>query len=190
MTFHPVLPAPPALATLAEPTNPGEAIFARPWVSNNSLSMVSQTMLLTYWTAVTNGVATSVITKSGDTAGATLTYAAVGIYSVDGSGNLTKLTDTGDLHATLWAGTFTGYTSALTPSFTRVIGQRYAVGYLVVGTTPPSLAGANPGSAFTSFETAAHRSAGSVSGQATLPASVTAAGVATGPNMPCAIVTP
>jgi hypothetical protein len=156
----------------AEPLASGEAISGRR--ANSEFTQVSGQLLLTYWTAATTGTATTVITGTGGIAGSGLTYAAIGIYSVAGNGNLTLLASTGDLHSTLWASAYSGYTSSLTSSFSRVAGTRYALGVLPVGTTPPSLYGN-----FIPYwtEQLPPIAGGTVSGLAVLPSTVSAGSV-------------
>jgi hypothetical protein len=170
----------------AEALTSGEAIYPRV-IASGSAPLATGTVALTYWTAATSGTATTVTTQAGGTAAAGLTYAAVGVYSVAANGNLTLLASTADLHTTLWIATYTTYASALSSSFVRVAGQRYAVGFLAVGTTPPVLAGTNPGGTFTGLSPIL---AASVTGQATLPASVAAGSLSAGNNMPEAVVSP
>ena len=119
----------------------GEALFLRVATSDTPSALTTETLYLTFWTAATTGTATTVTTATAGTAASGLTYAAIGIYSIDGSGNLTLVASTGDLHATLWISTYTGYTSTLGSSFSRVAGTRYALGILAVGTTPPTILG-------------------------------------------------
>jgi hypothetical protein len=169
----------------------GESVFPRV-ATGATQTPTSGQMIFGCWTAMTTGTATTVTTVSGGTAAATLTYAAVGIYSVDSSGNLTKITDTGDLHTTLWASTYTGYTSTLSPSFSRVAGSRYAVAVLAVTSvgTIPAIYAAAPVYVFSS---AAPILAGSstATNLASLPASLSSASQSFYPNfMPAAIVAP
>jgi len=160
----------------AEPLASGEAIINR-LIANGGLTttLATGTVTFTYWKAATSGVCANVLTATAGTAASGLTYAAVGVYSVDASGNLTLLGSTGDLHTTLWINTFTAYTSPLV--FTRQAGAKYALGALAVGTTPPSLAA---GSDYFLFNPSAPIVFGSLSGQSVLPASVTAGSIGTG----------
>jgi hypothetical protein len=180
-----VNPFPNTIRTTGEPLNTGEAIYPRINTSGGP-SLASQSLCLSFWTAATNGNATSVVTVTTGTAASGLTYAAVGIYLVDALGNLTLQTSTGDLHSTLWAATFTTYTSTLTTAFSRAYGQRYALGCLAVGTTPPTLAGP-PGTGFYAY---APFVAGSMASQATLPATIAAASVTGANQVAEAILTP
>ena len=147
----------------------GEAVYGRN-IGSNVVTLQTGTMALSYFTAQRTENAAFVTTLTNSTAANLLTYAAVGVYSVDSAGNLTKITDTGDLHATLWIATFSQYVSALSPAFTKQAGQRYAIGLLAVGTTPPNLPGAGNNSS--NLLIAPPVAIGEVTGQSALPASV------------------
>lgn len=118
----------------------GEAVYNRLWVVG-ATTLTTQVIQFTYWTAATSGTATTVVTGTDATAASGLTYAAIGIYAVSSDGSVTRLASTGDLHTTLWADTYSIYTSSLTSNFNRVAGQRYALALLAVGATPPAISG-------------------------------------------------
>ena len=154
----------------------------------SSAALVSGTMHLTYWTAEKTETINNIIGNTGNAAaGATPTYCAMGLYSVDGSGNLTLLGQCAN-DTTLFAGTFIAYTRAVTTPFTKVTGQRYAFAYLVVSAASmPVMIGYNGTTVLSSF---APRISGVVSGQAALPASVPAGSVVTSPHMCFGAITP
>jgi hypothetical protein len=154
-------------ATRGEALTSGEAILPR-YDTQNSVPLSASSVKFTFWTASTTGTATSVVTSTGDAAASGLTLAKIGVYSVDGSGNLTLLASTADLHASLWTSTFTKYTSSLASSFSRVAGQKYALGCLAVGTTPPHLLG----NSIYPFGNIQPYLFGGYDGQSDLPASV------------------
>jgi hypothetical protein len=136
------------------------------------------------WRAASTASCGHVLTCTAGTAMATATYAAIGVYSVDASGNLTQVATTGDLHTTIWAATFTGYNVPFTSSFTRVAGQLYALGVLVTATTTPILYGQTGQAVFSQFGGTNFLpwSAGALTGQVALPASVPAGSVAAFPG--------
>ncbi len=169
----------------AEPLASGESIFPRVTLAGGPQLATGQ-LQLSYWKAATSGLATSVTTNTTGTGAAGLTYAAIGIYSVDSSGNLTLIGSTADLHTTLWLSTFTPYTSTLTTPFPRSAGSRYAAGMLAVGATPPSLTGP-PGC---NLYSVAPVIAGFATGFATLPATVAAGSITGTFQMGEAIVAP
>jgi hypothetical protein len=80
---------------------------------------------------------------SGSTAaGATPSLVRIGVWSVDGSGDLTLVGSTANDTA-LFASTATVYTKAFSSSFTMTQGQLYAVGVLIVtAATAPIIAAA------------------------------------------------
>lgn len=107
----------------------------------------SGSMRLGFFTAQKSETVTQVKTIVGPTAAVGATLAKIGIFSVanDGTGTLTLVARTADLHTTLWTGAAgTVYTSTFesAASFTKIKGQRYATATLVVGaSTYPTLAG-------------------------------------------------
>lgn len=157
----------------AEALTSGEALFERVAFTQQQ-TLTGGTLALTYWHAVKTETAGHVVTGTGSQGASGLSYAAIGLYTIDGSGNLTLAASTGNLSGTLWVNTFTEYTAALTAGFPKVAGTRYAMGLLAVGTTPPNL-----WAQFASFTDAAPILAGTVS-ESTLPATIAAASVSTG----------
>lgn len=140
------------------------------WVG--SVTCTSGALQLTYFTALRSESITTVQTYTSSTAaGATPTICRIGIYSVASSGDLTLLASIAN-DTTLWAGTNTAYSRSLTSTFTKTVGQRYAIGTLIVtGAATPTLngqlwAGANTGPGI------APRLSAAVTGLADLPASV------------------
>lgn len=129
-----------AATYLAEPLAAGENLFPR-WAPANDIQAVTGVLQLTAWTAVTPASACNTVSLStASTVAAGLTYANVGVYSVNSAGNGTLLASTGDIHATsgLFQTAYDGYDLTLTSSFTRAAGSRYALGVLLLGTTMPS----------------------------------------------------
>jgi hypothetical protein len=120
----------------------GESTFSRRNVSSNSVASSTGVIRLTYFTAKKTETITQVRTISGVTAATSATLCRVGVYSVDGSGNLTVVALSPAAESTLWAAANTAYTRTFTASFTKTKGQRYAVGLLYVGTgTAPTMIG-------------------------------------------------
>lgn len=182
--------APPGVAWGAgEPLTSGEAVIARAFTANDLITLASGQLSLTYWTAAKTEACGHVTTYTSSTAAASLTYAAVGIYTMDAAGDLTLAASTANLEGSMWATAFTAYQESLTAPFAKVAGSRYALGVLAVGTTPPALAGISPSAfAFTPPYTGAE-----LTGQTVLPASIPAGSLSGGPTgtlMPQAIVAP
>jgi hypothetical protein len=119
----------------------GEALFARS-DAVSGYTLTSGTMALTYFTAKSTASVGHISLHTMGTAASGLTYANIGIYAVDSSGNLTILQSTGNIYASSpLAGTYNNYSYALTSSFSKTAGSTYAVGILLVGATMPVLAG-------------------------------------------------
>lgn len=169
----------------------GEPAFARDLITTD-LQSVSQRLHLTYWTARKTETITQVRTiTSNIAAGATPTLCRVGIYSIDAAGAGTLVASTTN-DTTLWAATGTAYTKALTASFTKTAGQRYATGILLVtAAAAPTFVASLKDVTGTRAEAALDpRLAASLSGQADLPASFTNAGVATAANRAYSVLVP
>ena len=132
--------ADPATDVFADAVTTGESTIPRRLCSSTNVGSGSGNCRLTYFTARKTETITQVRTLSGSQAAATSTLCRIGIYSVDGSGNLTLIASTPNDTA-LWAATNTAYTKSLSASFTKTRGNRYAVGIIFVGTTAPQLHG-------------------------------------------------
>lgn len=168
----------------------GEATINPDIASASVGSGASQRLQLTYFTATRTETCTQVVFNGSGAAGATPTLVQVGIYSVDASDNLTLVASTPN-DTTLFASASTRYAKAFSSSFVKTAGQRYAVGLLVVtSATMPTVYGANPfGGSGNSLNTLPRR-AGRVSGQASLPSTITAGSVTTDGSRLYAEVTP
>lgn len=152
----------------------GEEVFERDFVTLQNLPLTSQDLRLTYFTARKTGTIANLRISSGSTAAAaTPTLCRVGIYQEAANGDLTLVAAIAN-DTSLFATINTAYTRALTASFTKTRGVRYAMGVLVVSaTTMPFMAGGNlAGGAGADESAIAPRLTGQVSGQADLPASI------------------
>jgi len=134
----------------ADELTTGESTILRRQVIAANVPSTSGYCRFTFFTARKTETVTQIRTISGSTAAATSTLCRVGIYSVDGSGNLTLIASIANDTA-LWAATNTAYTRSLSASFTKTRGNRYAVGLIFVGTTAPTFAGINTGFAASEF---------------------------------------
>lgn len=151
----------------------GEETFERLYATGNLQTGTGQ-LILTYFTARKTETINNVRTMTQSTGAGTPTLCKVGIYSVAAGGDLTLVASTAN-DTTMWAGTFSGYTRALSSSWSKVAGQRYAFATLFVGTTGPRLFGVSP--ALGAEGGTAPRINGSVAGQSDLPASIAAGSV-------------
>jgi hypothetical protein len=167
-----------AASAFTEILTDGEAVVNRA-VASTAAALTSGNVQLAYFTAQKTELCSFLSTVTGGTAAGVPTFGGVGLYSVAANGNLTLLSSSGDLHATIWAGTFTEYKVALSPVVSKTAGQLYAVGALSVATTPPALVGASSAGFY--FTQAPSRMA-VLTGQATLPASITSGSLVGGPN--------
>jgi hypothetical protein len=164
----------------------GESTFPRRFVFANT-TLTSGILRLTYFTALKTETVTQIRTPSGTTAAATPTLCRVGVYSIDGSGNLTLIASIAN-DTTLWAATNTNYTRSLSASFSKVRGTRYAVGALFVGTTAPTVPGVTGGVA--AENTIAPRMAAGISSQTDLPSSITVGSLSDATQQPYIVLLP
>lgn len=164
----------------------GEATMPRTGISSGQ-AVASGTLNLTYFTARKTETITQVRVPSGGTAaGATPTLCRVGIYSEAGNGDLTLVASIASDTA-LWAATSTEYLRSFTASLSKVAGQRYALGLIVVSAAalPTFYQPTSPNSAIHGTIMArAPRLAGLVAGQTDLPSSVVAASITNGSPRP------
>jgi hypothetical protein len=153
----------------------GESSLPRD-LATSAQTLTSGNLRLRFFTARKTEDITKVRTYTGNTAaGATPTLCRVGIYSVDSGGDLTLVASIVNDTA-LWAGTQTAYERSLSATWSKVAGQRYAVGALcVTGATAPLIAGALPSS--TGLGARPPRTTGLLSGQTDLPSPITAGSI-------------
>ena len=109
-------------------------------------------LVLTYMTPDVDTVISKLGIFTGATAAAGATLARLGLYTVDGSGNVTLVARTSDVHSTLAIAGTTEYQVALdstggyVSSYTMLSGTRYALAWLTVGnTTNPTIYGPSNG---------------------------------------------
>lgn len=179
----PVVPVDPnALAS-------GESTIRRHDATLQSITMTSQLLRLSYFTALKTETVSSIRVLTGSTgAAATPSLVRLGLYTVAANGDIALVASTPS-DTSLLASTTTAYTKALSVAYAKVAGQRYAVGALVVtAATAPTLVGL--GVAVTSESGVAPKLGGSVSGQADLPASVVAASITDSGNCIYAALVP
>ena len=115
----------------------GEELIPRGMVGS-TVALDLAVLHLTFFTARKTESITKMLTATGATAFSG-TRSQVAIYSVSTDGTtLTLVTTTAD-SGTLWSSAYTEYNTPLLSTFNKVAGSRYAVGFLAVGTTAPTL---------------------------------------------------
>lgn len=129
-TSHPSADLRSELLTLA-----GEVIPPRMLVNQHSIGnspLANQQLFLNYFTAKRTETITQASLMTGSTAAAaTPTLIRFAVYSVAANGDLTLMNSTVN-DTTLFSATFTVYTKAYSASFSKVAGQEYALGLLIV----------------------------------------------------------
>lgn len=123
----------------------GEVIPNRELMQSQTVAPTSGTLALSFFTADKTETISNLTVYSGSTAaGATPTLCRMGIYELDSSGNGTLIASTPN-DTTLFGSTGTAYTKALSSSFTKIAGKRYATALLVVtSATAPTFHGPIP----------------------------------------------
>lgn len=168
----------------------GEATMHRRVATSNTVGQATGVLRLSYFTARKTETITQVRVISGGTAaGATPTLVRIGLWTVAADGALTLVASIANDTA-LYAATNTPYTRALSASYGKVAGQRYAAGSLVVtGATAPSLIGGIVN--FNATEAGiAPRIGAALTGQTDLPASIAAGSLVDSAQLPYIVLLP
>jgi hypothetical protein len=169
----------------------GEETLARDLASSQTIAIGSGELRLTYFTArKTETTAQVRVVTGGTAAAATPTLCRIGLYRIaaDGAGTLIAAiaNDTA-----LFAATSTAYTRSWIAGVAKTVGQRYAVGTLIVtGAATPTFVGVNTAGSVSSEATVAPRLSATLAGQADLPASFTDAALSTGARRYYAAILP
>jgi hypothetical protein len=167
----------PAVVVDTEAANPidvpfdltsGQATFNR-WLITGFPAPGTGNLRLTYFTARKSETVASFRTIVNTLATST-TLARIGLYTVDGSGNLTLVASTTN-NTSMWQSLGGSITQALTTPYAVTRGTRYAVGLLIVnsGTACTISGNSNVGSAEAAI---APRLSGFVASQTDLPSTV------------------
>jgi hypothetical protein len=158
------------------------------WAAGGSITMSSGVLRLAYFAARRSGTASGVrVVTGGTTAGATPTLIRYGLYSVDGSGNLTLIAATAN-DTSLFNVALTSIAKSFTASTAVTAGSTYAVGALVVtAASAPTVPGIL--STVAAETQQAPQLCGSLTGQTDLPSSITAGSVAATQSVIYAAVT-
>lgn len=169
----------------ARPTS-GQETFSRHFADSNTVAAASGTVKLVYFTAEEAMTVASLKVVTGGTAATIPTLAKLGLYSVAGNGDLTRIGITANDTALLTAAN-TEYTAALLASVAVTQGQRLAHAMIVTATGQPTMAGMVRALALTGIGT---RMYGQVSGQTDLPASISAGSVTNSNTMHYGLILP
>lgn len=151
----------------------GEEVLPRLDVIGAETINASGTVHLTYFTARKTESVTKIRMLTDATAATGVTLARMGVYSVDGAGNLTLLAACAS-DTTLFNAIYSPFQRNLTAPFAKVKGTRYAVAVIVVGAGMPNLTGLTCSGADASLPP---RLCGILPGQTDLPANIAAGSV-------------
>ena len=118
------------------------AVDTAPRMNSQNATMASGQCYFTFFTPSTNLTVSNITVATAGTAATSLTYAALGLYTFDGTTATLVARTASD--TSLYGSTFTNYTRSFDTtggfpaSYTLVAGQRYGLGLLVVtaGTAP------------------------------------------------------
>lgn len=157
-------------------------------ISNAGCATSNQVLRLVFFEAErTETIDNLTVLTGGTAAGATPTLIRMGVWSVNGSNDLTALLASTASDTSLLASTNTHYTKALSSSWAKVAGTRYALGILVVtGATAPQLTGQSISAAalVAGTLTGLPRVTAALTGQTDLPSSASAASYVTSASRP------
>jgi hypothetical protein len=152
-------------------------------VNSIGVALTSETVYFTYFTAPRAETLTQVIFPSGNAAaGATPTLVEWALFTVDGSGDLARVAVTPS-NTALFANSYTKYSESFSAGCVMVPGQRYTLGLLVVSSQTMPTACGNYNTSVLSWSGPV-RKMSSLTGQTTMPSSVTAGSLAWGTSAP------
>jgi hypothetical protein len=170
---------------LEDPTGGGEYILSR---SAGNLTNIaagsSQSMVIIYFTARRTETITQIRVTTGATAAAaTPTLCRFGVWTAGTDGALTTQVAATANDTTLFAAAATSYPKSFSSSFVKSAGTRYGVGILIVtGAAMPTFVGLQATNGVDTL--LAPVIAATRTGQADLPASVTAGQLTAGLRLP------
>jgi len=169
----------------------GEGIYPRADIATGTVASTTQVLRLVYFTSQKSFLSTQVRVISGTTAaGATPTLCELGLFTIDAAGDGTRVALIANDTA-LFATINTTYTRSWIASYDMVIGQRYAMSWLVVTTAAvPTYTGANFATAGDVETGISPRLVGRILTQPTTPASFPAASVVTATTRPYGVILP
>ena len=169
----------------------GEEVYTRERADSSTGVVNTQALRLAYFTARKPQTTTKVRVRSGTTAaGATPTLCRVGLYLIDGAGDGTRvasiLNDT-----SLFNLASTGFARDWSVPYLMVVGQRYALGILIVTTAAtPTLCGYTYATSMDEEGAVSPRLTGRLNSQTDLPALFTDASLVTTINRYYGVILP
>lgn len=156
---------------IADRLTTGESAFPRTDALATNISMTSQLLRLTYFTALKSEAITQVRMNCIAAAAATPSLIRVGIWTAGLDGALITQIAATTSDTTLLAANNTAYTKSFSASWDKVAGQRYGIGLLVVtAATAPQMQGHVGG--FSPEMSISPRLNGQASGQTDLPSTL------------------
>lgn len=167
-------PSPSLLQVDSSPLSVGEEVMGRRYIASVGVTIATGVLQLSYFTARKTEVTTQArVVTGGTAAAATPTICRFGLYSIaaNGDGALVAsiVNDT-----TLFAATSTAYTRSWSSSYTKLAGQRYALGLIVVsGVAVPSFMGVLLGTGPSTESSIAPRITSRLTAQTDLPSTFT-----------------
>jgi len=169
----------------------GEELYRRGDATAINVVSTAQWLRLVYFTARKAQTTTQVRVIGGNNAaGATPTLCEIGLFEINAAGDGTRVAATGN-DTSLFATALATYTRSWLASYNMVIGQRYALSWLVVTTAAaPTYSGIALASALDVEAGIAPRITGRLTGQTTTPASFTAASVGASIARPYGVILP
>lgn len=168
----------------------GEETIPRVVGATSNVAMTSGMLRIAYLTARKAETATQIRLFTATTAAVSATLIRAGVWTADLDGALLALVASTPNDTTIMGSAFTTYAKAFSAGFSKVIGQRYAVGLLTVTTvtapTVPSSGGSTPAPE-AGFRP---RICGTISSLADLPATAAAGTVVASINVPYFVISP
>jgi len=169
----------------------GEEIYPRDSLTSATVSTPTQNLRLVYFTARKSFPTTQVRVIGGTAvAAATPTLIENGLFEIDGAGDGTRVAVTGN-DTSLYSVANSTYTRLWLASHNIVIGQRYALSWLVVtSVTAPNHTGMVFVTSANAEVAISARLVGTIAGQTATPASFTAASVLSINMRPYGVILP
>lgn len=174
----------------ADVPNVGEVSFPRALVTTGTAVYTSGTLHLAYFTARKSETIGTLTLYTSGTAAATITLIRYSVYAVAPNDDLTLMASTANDTSLLIAAN-TAYPKALSSAWSKQAGQRYAIGQLVVATTPPTMLNMqNATSIPAAIYGRSPRLCGAVTGLSDLPSTVAYTSVVDTVRCPYVLMTP